>query len=357
MTPTTAIAAHGRDVSHYQGLVNWKREKAVNHCQWAMAKATEGLTYTDALFAANYAGIKGAGLVRGGYHYADPSQSPELQARRLVAVVKPRAGVDFLCLDLEKAPASMTQAQLRAWRQRFSAEIRRIAPGVTYVIYVGGYAHNGSGAGIGPFECDAWMFPEYPGYNSWPSTFSPNLGINTTGFQIPIIWQFSYTVGGFDASVSTVTGPELAQLALKKPSPSSSKDDPVQTRDYFKSIPQSIEPGVWTNVSWDVNPGKTPPAAYAPGIFASLGGHAQVSAGLHLSGPANGQLRYVEASPTTGVVELLRGIVCPFTAGELILGIDRTVGTKKGEHFYLQILVDAPVQVAGGNVTALLFEN
>lgn len=347
----TTICSRGRDVSHYQGRVNWKAERA-DGVVWAMAKATEGLGFTDSEFAYNWLAIAFARIVRGAYHYADPGLSPELQAQRFVNVVKPKAGRDFLCLDLEKAPTWMSQGQVRAWRQRFSAEIRRLAPGVTYVIYVGGYAHNGSGAGIGPDECDAWMFPEYPGIGSWPSSFTPRLGVNTTGFRVPIIWQFSYTVRGFDASVATVTGPELPALAAGKPTPlPASKDEPVQTRDYFKSTVQAIPANVWTNVSWDVD-GK---GTYLPGIFASLGGHAQCSAGVLLSGPANGQLRFVEADPTTGAIEAHRGIARTFRAGELTLGIDRTFATTKGQHFYLQIVVDTPVSILAGNVTALQF--
>ena len=46
-------AAPGPDVSHYQGSVNWASVKAAG-VGFAIAKATEGSSYVDAQFKANW---------------------------------------------------------------------------------------------------------------------------------------------------------------------------------------------------------------------------------------------------------------------------------------------------------------
>ena len=69
----------GIDVSHHNGSLNWK---AIAHAgvAFAFAKATEGTTYSDSLFPANWRGMQDAGIVRGAYHFFHPASPPEEQA-------------------------------------------------------------------------------------------------------------------------------------------------------------------------------------------------------------------------------------------------------------------------------------
>lgn len=206
----TVILGRGRDVYHGNGSINWTAEKTNNHVTWAMTKVCQGLGFTDSLFLQNKGGIARAGLTGGGYGYADCGQDPDAQAKRLISLYQPVAGKNFVCLDLEKAPAAMTQADVKKWRQAYSAGIRRYAPGVFYVIYEGGYSHNGSGADIAD-ECDAWMYPEYPGIRSFPSTFTVHVSSpNMTGKTLPEIWQCSDNIGGLDGSVSIISAAQMA---------------------------------------------------------------------------------------------------------------------------------------------------
>src|ERR1700728_5326112 len=64
----------GVDVSHYDGTVNWTQVKAAG-ISFAFAKATESDNDIDPTFATNWAGMKAAGVVRGAYHFFDPSVS------------------------------------------------------------------------------------------------------------------------------------------------------------------------------------------------------------------------------------------------------------------------------------------
>lgn len=64
----------GFDVSHYQGTVNMQTQYN-NGARFVIIKATEGTSYTDSSFSANYQGATSAGLIRGGYHFAHPDAS------------------------------------------------------------------------------------------------------------------------------------------------------------------------------------------------------------------------------------------------------------------------------------------
>ncbi|WP_236790749.1 GH25 family lysozyme [Amycolatopsis sp. GM8] len=64
----------GFDVSHYQGNVDWTGAVA-SGAKFVYMKATEGTDYTDPQFTANYANSANAGLARGAYHFALPSDS------------------------------------------------------------------------------------------------------------------------------------------------------------------------------------------------------------------------------------------------------------------------------------------
>ncbi|GAB3218908.1 lysozyme [Glycomyces halotolerans] len=64
----------GIDVSHYQGSINWNSVRS-SGIQWAYIKATEGTSYKDPRFNANYPNAYHAGVIRGAYHFARPNYS------------------------------------------------------------------------------------------------------------------------------------------------------------------------------------------------------------------------------------------------------------------------------------------
>ncbi|MFE0526449.1 GH25 family lysozyme [Micromonospora parva] len=78
---TTATAAvppgypvTGIDVSHHQGTINWSTVAAAG-AKFSYAKATEGLSFIDSSFTANFRGAKQNGILAGAYHYARPDKS------------------------------------------------------------------------------------------------------------------------------------------------------------------------------------------------------------------------------------------------------------------------------------------
>ncbi len=109
MPPTTAEVL-GIDVSHYNGVVDWKAVAAAG-AKFAYAKATEGANTVDTKFAANWVGIKQAGLLRGAYHFFHPAKPVQAQAERFLSAVAELTPGDLPpMLDLEE-----TSAQKDEW--------------------------------------------------------------------------------------------------------------------------------------------------------------------------------------------------------------------------------------------------
>lgn len=90
------------DVSHYQGHVDWTAYAASGH-RSAICKATEHLRLVDDQFAANWRGMKAAGLARGAYHFFHPELDAINQAGFFLATIGGDLDPgDVLVLDVER---------------------------------------------------------------------------------------------------------------------------------------------------------------------------------------------------------------------------------------------------------------
>lgn len=208
------IETRGEDWSHYQAVQNYAARAAAEHLSFLGIKATEGMTYTDPLHAANKRQCLARGDVPISYHYADPGVgTAAAQAGRLINVARPVARRDGICLDLERVPSAMTQVGAHAWAVAWAREARRLAPGVILVAYLGGYAVNGTGAHLAD-EFDLWWHPRYASTGPagpWPTTMEAAPAGNTTGWPYPHIHQWTPNYGGRDADVSVLTVDQLVQ--------------------------------------------------------------------------------------------------------------------------------------------------
>lgn len=96
---------HGVDISHYQGRINWdKLCQAVYKdypINFVFMKATEGGDYVDRTFQQNFAAARDFGLVRGAYHFYQPSVPAEQQALSFISQVKLQPGDLPPVLDIE----------------------------------------------------------------------------------------------------------------------------------------------------------------------------------------------------------------------------------------------------------------
>jgi lysozyme len=93
-------SAQGMDVSNWQPVqsaTSWSRY------HFGFAKATEGTTYKDTTFAANWANMKAAKIHRGAYHFFHPALDPIAQANYFVGVVRAQGldPGDMLVADVE----------------------------------------------------------------------------------------------------------------------------------------------------------------------------------------------------------------------------------------------------------------
>lgn len=70
----------GIDVSHFQGEIEWPRV-ASSDVAFCFIKATEGSSYVDPYFQANWSGSAAAGLSRGAYHFGRASNDAIAQAQ------------------------------------------------------------------------------------------------------------------------------------------------------------------------------------------------------------------------------------------------------------------------------------
>jgi lysozyme len=183
MTQVTGI-----DVSHFQGTVNWGQVAAVGNA-FGFAKATQGLTVTDPAFAANWAGIAGAGLVRGAYHFFQPGDDGTAQAEHFLSVARPGPGDLPPVLDVESS-TGVTSTEL--W-QEVTAWLGQVesAVGAKPILYVApGFWHANSGPAA------------LTGYPLWLADYAsqPTLPY---GFKAWTFWQHSQTgtVAGVSGAV------------------------------------------------------------------------------------------------------------------------------------------------------------
>lgn len=119
----------GPDVSKYQHangrLIDWAAVRRSGQ-DFAFIKATGGSNRVDPWFAREWAASGKAGMIRGAYHYADPSHSAIEQADRIVGVVgTTREANDLgIVLDLE-SNGGLGPVALARWAHTFLTRVER----------------------------------------------------------------------------------------------------------------------------------------------------------------------------------------------------------------------------------------
>jgi lysozyme len=143
----------GTDVSDHDPGTDWPTVKTTQN--FAIVKATEGVTFTNILFASDWAAIKNVGMIRGAYHYFHPNDDPTAQAEFFLKTVG-TLGADDLpaILDWEISGGETAAVQISralTWLQFVEA-----ATGKTPMVYFGPSFYNSLG---NPIE-----FARYPLY-------------------------------------------------------------------------------------------------------------------------------------------------------------------------------------------------
>jgi len=195
--------AQGIDVSHYQGTVSWPAVRQAG-IEFAFAKATDGLTWTDPQFAVNWPGMKAAGVLRGAYHFFEPADDAAEQARFFLQTVQLAAGDLPPALDVETAGSSPTALWegVETWLQTVAA-----ATGVQPLLYLDPTFAN---ANLAPASLAA-----YPLWIADYGVAQPSL---PAGWSTWLIWQHtqSGTVPGITGAVDLdlLDGPIAKLVAL-----------------------------------------------------------------------------------------------------------------------------------------------
>lgn len=190
---------YGVDVSHYDQNYAWAQKKAQKKLSFGIAKATEGLSHNDDTFAANWARMRDAGLVRGAYHYGHPGNDPVAEADHFLGVVG-KTGLqdgDLLALDLETTDGR-SQHQVNAWAKKWLNRVQA-KTGVKPVFYSSWYFAQQYGDGLG-------------GYPLWVAHYGKKAG----ALKPPAPWKswtiHQYSSTDHDNNVSSRTPAELRAL-------------------------------------------------------------------------------------------------------------------------------------------------
>jgi GH25 family lysozyme M1 (1,4-beta-N-acetylmuramidase) len=195
VTPNATWSPAGIDVSHYQGTINWSSVKAAG-ISFAYIKATEGTTYTDPLFSANYLHAYNAKVIRGAYHFAQPGSSSGATQAAYFASHGGAWSADNLTLpgmvDLEGGCYGLSTTSMRSWILSFYNEYKAKTTR-DVVIYTSPSWWNTCTGGWSGMSALSPLFVA-----NWTTAANPTI---PAGFPYATIWQ--YTDAG---SVSGISG-------------------------------------------------------------------------------------------------------------------------------------------------------
>jgi lysozyme len=171
----------GVDVSTYDGVVDWPTVKGAG-IAFAFARISDGTTHPDDRFAANWPGMKSAGIVRGAYQYFRASEDPVAQANLVVSALTSAGGLvagDLpVVADVETADgqtSAVIETKLKTWLGAIEK-----ATGKQPLIY--------TSVGTWPVTSNA-----FAGYTLWVANYGVTCPAMPTGWSKWLFWQTSAT--------------------------------------------------------------------------------------------------------------------------------------------------------------------
>lgn len=180
----------GIDVSHYQGIINWKKV-AKAELSFVYTKATSGITYVDPHFKHNWNGIRSTEMFRGAYHFFLATDDPQLQAENFIRTVGALRNHDMPpMLDVEildHSSRSAVETGALAWLQAVEEATGRIP-----IIYTGS-----------SFGTQILTNPDFSKYPLWIAEYSDHIKSIPKPWKHAgwTIWQYSST-----SKVEGITG-------------------------------------------------------------------------------------------------------------------------------------------------------
>ena len=197
-SPAQAATTPGIDVSRYQGSINWTSVRSAG-IQFAYIKATEGVSFKDSRFGANYVGAYNAGVIRGAYHFALPDRSSGAVQANFLASNGGAWSADSrtlpAALDIEYNPYGAscygkTQAAMRTWINDFLNTYRARTGRFAVIYTTTNWWVSCTGNWSGPWA----------NHPLWVARWSSTPGTLPAGAPFYTFWQ--YTAGGSVAGIS-----------------------------------------------------------------------------------------------------------------------------------------------------------
>ncbi|MEM4997392.1 GH25 family lysozyme [Priestia sp. SB1] len=124
----------GIDVSHHNGVVDWKKVAGDGY-KFVYLKLTEGKSYVDKTTYNNYIAAKNAGLRVGFYHYAHVNNDPVAEVNFFLQKLADMKADLPHCLDLEESKGK-SKAQITAFALKWMEYLQQ-KTGITPLLYTG----------------------------------------------------------------------------------------------------------------------------------------------------------------------------------------------------------------------------
>ncbi|MFE0514222.1 lysozyme [Streptomyces sp. NPDC058964] len=188
---SAADLTKGYDVSSHQKNVDWAGARAKG-ARFVYIKATESTNYRNPYFTRQYDGSRGAGLIRGAYHFALPDRSSgAAQAAYFVRnggswasdgwTLPPALDIEYNPYDRKHKCYGLSRARTVAWIKAFSDELRR-ETGRRPVIYTTTHWWNACTGGSGAFAANHALWIARHG--------SSDVGELPAGWSYWTFWQY-----------------------------------------------------------------------------------------------------------------------------------------------------------------------
>lgn len=124
----------GIDVSHHNGVVDWKKVAGDGY-KFVYLKLTEGKSYVDKTTYNNYIAAKNAGLRVGFYHYAHVTNDPIAEVNFFLQKLADMKADLPHCLDLEENKG-LSKAKVSAFALKWMEYLQK-KTGITPILYTG----------------------------------------------------------------------------------------------------------------------------------------------------------------------------------------------------------------------------
>ncbi|HEX8071805.1 MAG TPA: glycoside hydrolase family 25 protein [Pyrinomonadaceae bacterium] len=176
------------DLSHFNNVTDFNAVKG-DGIVGVIHKATEGLDYTDPMYASRRGEALAAGLWWGAYHFATGDDAVA-QAEHFLSVVQPGPN-DLLVLDFEQNTAGTSMSLAGA--EQFVTQVQA-ATGRWPGLYSGSYVNQLLGEGQNPTLANCWF---------WLSEYGPTPHV-PANWPTWTLWQ--YTDGSIGPEPHAVAG-------------------------------------------------------------------------------------------------------------------------------------------------------